>query len=68
MTSRRHGRTGLDPGMVAGIHVFPPTLPRMRGRVGGGKKDVNGRDKPDHDAAEIGSDVSGNIHRLQRPD
>jgi hypothetical protein len=54
--------------MVAGIHVFPPTLPRMRGRVGGGKKDVNGRDKPDHDAAEIGSDVSGNIHRLQRPD
>jgi hypothetical protein len=27
---------GLDPGIVAGIHVPLPTLPRVRGRVGRG--------------------------------
>ncbi len=35
---------GLDPGIVAGIHVYSlPTLPRMRGVVGRGDwKDVDG--------------------------
>ena len=32
---------GLDPGIVAGIHVFLP---------GFSKKDVDGRDKPGHDS------------------
>jgi hypothetical protein len=35
---------GLDPGIVAGIHVF---------LTGFGKQDVDGRDKPGHDSGEM---------------
>src|SRR5262249_43073433 len=47
--------SGLDRGIVAGIHVFPPPYPpRLRGRVGrGSKQDLDGRDKPGQDSEQM---------------
>jgi hypothetical protein len=46
--------SGVMAGLVAAIHIFPhPTLPRERGRVGWGKKDVDARDKRGHDGGEV---------------
>jgi hypothetical protein len=50
---------GLDPGIVAGIHVSPSLpSPACGGRVGRGQQDVDGRDKPGHDSGEM--DQHGN--------
>ena len=47
---------GVMPALVAGIHVLPPPYPPPpagEGREGAARKDVDGRDKPGHDAAQM---------------